>query len=69
MAKSGGQARSATTGRYVTKKTAQRNPAGTVVERGPNRSSGIHYRDARTGEFVSQETAARRPNTTVAEKG
>jgi len=69
MAKSGGRARSATTGRYVTKATARRNPGGTVVEHGPNRSHGTHYRDARTGQFVTEQTAARRPHSTVAERG
>jgi hypothetical protein len=69
MAKSSGHARSATTGRYVTKQTALRKPAGTVVEHRPNRSSGTHYRDAKSGQFVNGQTAARRPNTTVTENG
>ena len=56
-------------GRYVKNSTARRNPAGTVVEHGPNRSHGTHHRDAKNGQFVDGRTAARRPNTTVTEKG
>lgn len=68
MAK-GGHARSAITGRYVSKATAARHPRTTVVESGGNRGSGTHNRSAITGQYVTGATAKRHPNTTVTEKG
>jgi hypothetical protein len=64
-----GNHRSAATGRYVTAKTAARNPKTTVTERGSNNSHGTHHRSAITGRFVKPATAARHPNTTVTERG
>lgn len=61
--------RSAITGRYISNAAAARHPKTTVVERGANNSSGVHYRSADTGRFVSATTAARNPKTTVKEKG
>lgn len=71
MARAGGtgRARSASTGRYVTKATAARNPRGTVVERGGNNSTGTHHRSAITGRYVTESTARRHPGTTVTEQG
>jgi hypothetical protein len=66
---SGGRARSAVTGRYVSKATAARHPRTTVVETGRNNSSGEHHRSAITGHYVTEATAKRHPNTTVTEKG
>jgi hypothetical protein len=66
--KSGGHARSARTGRYVSNATASRNPRTTVVEQGGNHSAGTHSRSAITGRFVTGATARRHPNTTVTER-
>jgi hypothetical protein len=66
----GGSHRSARTGRFVTARTAARNPRGTVTEaRGANRSSATAHRSAVTGHYVTARTAARHPNTTVTENG
>ncbi len=64
-----GHARSAVTGKYVTRGTAARNPRTTVTEHGGNRSTGTHHRSAISGRFVTPGTARRHPNTTVTEKG
>jgi hypothetical protein len=64
-----GSARSASTGRYVNRATAKRNPAGTVVEHGPNHSHGTHHRDAGTGRFIDPGTEARNPKTSLTERG
>lgn len=66
---SGGHARSAKTGRYVTKATAVRNPRTTVVESGGNKGSGKAYRSAISGKYVTEGWAQRSPNTTVTENG
>jgi hypothetical protein len=68
MAK-GGHARSAMTGRYVSRATAVRHPRTTVVESGGNRGSGTRSRSAITGRYVTPATAQRHPNTTVTENG
>lgn len=68
MAK-GGHARSAISGRYVSRATAARHPRTTVVESGGNRGSGTHSRSAITGRYVTPATAKRHPNTTVTENG
>jgi len=65
----GGHARSAITGRYVSRTTAARHPRTTVVESGGNRGSGADYRSAITGRYVTGSTAQRHPNNTVTEKG
>lgn len=46
------RARSATSGRYVTKATATRSPRSIVTESGSNRSSDTHHRSATTGKFA-----------------
>ncbi len=65
----GGHARSAITGRYVSRTTAARHPRTTVVESGGNRGSGADHRSAITGRYVTGSTAQRHPNNTVTEKG
>lgn len=65
----GGHARSANSGRYVSKATAARHPRTTVVESGSNKSSGKAYRSAISGKYVTEGTAQRHPNTTVTENG
>lgn len=68
--KSGGGARSARTGRYVSKATAARHPRTTVTESGGrNKSTGTAHRSAISGRYVTKGTAARHPNTTVTENG
>lgn len=70
MAKgSAGRARSAISGRYVSRSTAARHPRTTVVEHGGNRGSGTRNRSAITGRYVTPATAKRHPNTTVTENG
>ncbi|MFI8771856.1 hypothetical protein ACIGKQ_06815 [Gordonia sp. NPDC062954] len=64
-----GHARSAITGRYVTRGTAARHPRTTVTETGRNRSSGTSHRSAITGRYVTKATTTRHPNTTVTENG
>ena len=67
--KSKGRARSAKTGRYVTRATAARHPRNTVTEAGKNKGSGTRSRSAITGRYVTPATAARHPGTTVTENG
>lgn len=64
-----GDARSAKTGRYVTKATAARHPRTTVVESGGNKGSGKAYRSAISGKYVTKGWAQRSPSTTVTENG
>ena len=66
--RSGGHARSAITGRYISNAAAARHPRTSVVERGGNHSSGTHHRSAITGHYVTDSTAQRHPNTTVTER-
>lgn len=66
---SGGSARSARTGRYVTKAAAKRHPRTTVVESGSNKSSGTAHRSAISGRYVTKTWAQRSPGTTVTENG
>lgn len=66
---SGGHARSAVTGKYVSKATAGRSPRTTVTESGSNKGSGTHHRSAITGHYVTEATAKRHPDTTVTENG
>jgi hypothetical protein len=68
MAK-GGHARSAITGKYISRGAAARHPRTSVAESGSNRGSGTHHRSAITGRYVTNSTAQRHPNTTVTEKG
>ena len=70
MAKSrGGHARSAKTGRYISKAAAARRPRTSVVEHGSNKSTGTRHRSAVTGRYVTESTAKRHPSTTVTENG
>lgn len=62
-----GHARSAKTGRYVTKATAARHPRTTVVESGSSKGSGKAYRSAISGKYVTKGWAQRSSNTTVTE--
>lgn len=64
------KARSAITGRYVTKATARRHPKTTVVESSSGRGSKVTaHRSAITGRYVTKATARRHPKNTVTEKG
>ena len=65
----GGRARSAISGRYISKPAAARHPRTSVVESGSNKGSGKAYRSAITGHYVTKGTAQRYPNTTVTENG
>lgn len=65
----GGPARSAISGKYISKAAAARNPRTSVIESGANHSQGTHHRSAITGKFVKPATAARHPDTTVTENG
>lgn len=69
MARGKGSARSAITGRYVSKGTAARHPRTTIVSSGGNKGLGTAYRSAITGKYVTKGTAQRHPNTTVTENG
>ena len=68
MAKSSGGGknyRNASTGRFVTKAAADRNPKGTVGEaRGGGSTHGAH-RSAISGKFVSKAAAGRWPGKTI----
>lgn len=64
-----GHARSAITGRYISRAAAARHPRTSVVESGRNRSSATAYRSATTGRYVTRGTAQRNPNGTVTENG
>jgi hypothetical protein len=63
MAKARSVARSASSGRFVTARTAARSPKTTVRQTVPSKAIG--NRSAITGRFVSNVTAARHPNTTI----
>lgn len=68
--RSGGRARSAITGRYISKAAAARHPRTAVVESGgSSKSSGTSSRSAITGRYVTKGTARRHPNTTITENG
>lgn len=57
--------RSAKTGRFVTKRAAQRSPKTTVGEtRGGGSTHGAH-RSAITGKFVGKAAAGRWPDKTI----
>jgi hypothetical protein len=64
-----GHARSAKTGRYVSKTTAARHPRTTVTESTSGKGGGKAYRSAITGRYVTKGTAQRHPGTTVTENG
>ena len=66
---SGSHARSAISGRYITKSAAKRSPRTSVVESGSNKSSGKAYRSAISGKYVTKGYAQRKPNNTVTENG
>ena len=57
--------RSASSGQFVTKGAATRNPSGTVGEtRGGGSTNGAH-RSAVSGKFVGPAAAARWPGKTI----
>lgn len=57
--------RSASTGRFVSGRTAARSPRTTVTQTVPSRATG--YRSAISGRFITPAAAARHPNTSIAE--
>ena len=63
------KARSAISGRYISKAAATRHPRTSVVEKGSNHSAGTHHRSASTGRYVTRATAQRHPKNTVTEQG
>lgn len=65
----GSRARSAITGRYISRSSAARRPRTSVVEYGSSKSSGTAYRSAISGRYVTKRHAQRSPNTTVTENG
>lgn len=65
----GSRARSAITGRYLSKSSAARHPRTSVVESGSNKSAGTAYRSAISGRYVTKGHAQRSRNTTVTENG
>lgn len=66
---SGGRARSAITGKYISKAAAARHPRTTVVEKGTNKTSTTAHRSAISGRYVTKGHVQRSPNTTVTENG
>ncbi|PQE02197.1 ABC transporter ATP-binding protein [Mycobacterium sp. EPG1] len=62
--------RSASSGRFVSKATARRNPAGTTTERvGRGTSNGKTVtRSASTGRFVTKATGKRNPGGTISQR-
>ena len=63
-----GHARSAKTGRYVSKATVARHPRATGTE-STSGKGGKAYRSAITGPLRHQGHPQRQPNTTVTENG
>lgn len=61
---SGKRARSAKTGKFVTKAMAARHPRATVTEGGSNKGSGTHHRSATTGEYVTGPAGRSSPSIT-----
>lgn len=57
--------RSASTGRFVSSRSAARSPRSTVTQSVPSRAVG--YRSAISGRFISKAAAARHPSTSIAE--
>ena len=64
-----GHARSAITGRYISRAAAARHPGTSVVESGGNKRAGTAYRSPTSGRCVTKGTARRSPNSTVTENG
>lgn len=62
---SGTRARSAISGRFVTKAHANRSPRTTVTERVGGGSTGGVYRSAISGRFVTTAHGRRSPHTTI----
>ena len=66
---SGGNYRSAKSGRYVTKSHAKSHPRTTVKEApGKSGSTGGSYRSASSGRFVTAKHGKANPTTTLREK-
>jgi hypothetical protein len=64
-----GHARSAITGRYISRAAAARHPRTSVTEYGSNNGSGKAHRSAISGRYVTKGYAQRKPNNTVTENG
>lgn len=64
---SGKNYRSAKTGQFVSKKTAQNRPATTLSEARDGGQTG-RSRSSKTGQFVTDSYAKTHPSTTVKEK-
>ena len=64
---SGGHARSAVSGRYISHAAAARHPRASVEEQGGNKGSATTHRSAVSGRYVTSGTAKRHPDTTVTE--
>lgn len=62
-------ARSARTGRFVTKSAAARSPRTTVVSSSGKAAGGKRNRSAITGRFVTNATVLRHPENTIVEGG
>lgn len=65
----GSRARSAKSGRFVSKATAARHPRTTVIEKTSGKSGRKAYRSAITGRYVTKKTVQRHPDITVTENG
>lgn len=70
MSRSRSVARSASTGRFVSRATAQRHPGRTTTERvgGHSRNNVAVNRSASTGRFVTGSTARRNPGGTITQR-
>lgn len=60
--------RDASTGRFIPKSVADRNPATTVTEWVGDGGDRFVYRSAVTGKFVKEATAQRHPAQTIRQK-
>lgn len=71
MAKGRSVARSASTGRFVSKSSARRSPTRTTSSErvgGSSRNSRTVSRSAGTGRFVTKAQAQRSPGTTIQQR-
>ncbi len=57
--------RRASTGRFVSPRTAAKSPRTTVTQTVPSKANG--YRSAVTGRFISAAAAGRNPGTSISE--
>jgi hypothetical protein len=70
MARGRSVARSASTGRFVSRSTARRSPARTTTERVGAGTANVRAvnRSATTGRFVKPATAKRHPGSTITQQ-